>query len=198
MKTYLNTNLENNFSKLLETLKDCLQPKDQKPDNRPDCQQLLQKISEFSVDKNLLTESKSNYEEFQKVLEKQKNGFLKKNFNNKINEQDQIQLKQESNVHQDRDMLHIESLKSIIDDNLRIKTSDNNLINDEFKIEKLKSKIYAILNINYPDDKDIYFSIPETLYSLFKFIDDSPKNCEMFASNNGTDLCLNVFKVFKQ
>ena len=81
----MNTNLENNFSKLLETLKDCLQPKDENPDNRPDCCELLKKINEFSVDKSLLTEDNIIYEEFQTVLENQKRRFLKMFFNYKIN-----------------------------------------------------------------------------------------------------------------
>ena len=84
MKPYLNTNLENNFSKLLETLKDCLQPKDGKPDNRPNCEQLLQKINEFSVDKSLLTKD-NTLEEFKTVVKNQLNCFLQKFFEYKIN-----------------------------------------------------------------------------------------------------------------
>ena len=86
LKTYLNTNLENNFSKLLETLKDCLQPNEQNPDNRPDCCQLLVRINEFSVDKTILTEDKHTLEEFQTVLAKQKSIFLKNIFDFKIND----------------------------------------------------------------------------------------------------------------
>ena len=71
----MNTNLENNFSKLLETLKDCLQPKDQKPDNRPNCSQLLEKINEFSVDKSILTENTDIYEDFKTIIEKQNNSL---------------------------------------------------------------------------------------------------------------------------
>ena len=48
MKTYLNTNLEKKFSKLLETLKNCLQPKDQNPNNRPNCDELLANIEEIT------------------------------------------------------------------------------------------------------------------------------------------------------
>ena len=81
----MNTNLEKNFSKLLETLRDCLQPKDKNFDNRPDCEEFLQKINEFSVDKSILTEGNNNYEEFQTVLENQTKGFLKRFFDYKIN-----------------------------------------------------------------------------------------------------------------
>ena len=88
MKTYLNTNLENNRKKLLETLNDCLQPKDGNPDKRPDCRQLLQKINEFSVDKRVLIVDNS-YEEFRTFLSKQNNIFLQIFFDHKINDQDQ-------------------------------------------------------------------------------------------------------------
>ena len=96
----MNTNLENNFSKLLETLKDCLQPKDQKPDNRPDCQQLLQKINEFSVDKNIMTKNRETYGKFLSILGIQSNGFLRMFFDYKINEQDQIQHNIEYESHE--------------------------------------------------------------------------------------------------
>ena len=95
----MKTNLEDNFSKLLETLKDCLQPKDGKPDNRPNCCELLQKINEFSVDKSILTEGNKTYEEFQTLLEKQTNGFLKRFFDNKINVQAQNQQNEITNVN---------------------------------------------------------------------------------------------------
>ena len=65
-------------------MKDCLQPKEENADNRPNCCELLQKINEFSVDKSLLTKD-NILEEFQTVLDKQKNGFLKTFFNFKIN-----------------------------------------------------------------------------------------------------------------
>ena len=44
--------------------------------NRPDCFELLQKINEFSVDKSLLTEANNNYEDIEKVPEKERNGFV--------------------------------------------------------------------------------------------------------------------------
>ena len=97
LKTYLNTNLENNRKKLLETLNDCLQPKDGNPDNRPDCCELLKKINEFSVDKSLLIED-NTYAEFQTVLEKQ-NVFLKIFFDYKINEQDQTKREELPNIN---------------------------------------------------------------------------------------------------
>src|ERR1700761_5618618 len=70
----------------METLKGCLQPKDQKPENRPNCEQFLHKINEFSVDKSLLTEDKNNYEDFISFLGEQENSFLKKFFEFKTND----------------------------------------------------------------------------------------------------------------
>ena len=66
------------MAKLLKTLKDCFQPKDQKPDNRPDCKQLLQKINEFSIEISLVIRDTSIYENFKIILEKENNHFLKK------------------------------------------------------------------------------------------------------------------------
>ena len=44
------------------------------------------KINEFSVDKTLLTEDNKTYEEFQTALDMQPNGFLKKFFDYKFNQ----------------------------------------------------------------------------------------------------------------
>ena len=68
----------------METLKDCLQPKEENPDNRPNCEQLLQKINEFSVDKSLLTKD-NTLEEFKTVVKNQLNCFLKMFFEYKFN-----------------------------------------------------------------------------------------------------------------
>ena len=59
--------------------------------------ELLQKINEFSVDKSLVIEG-NTYEEFQTVVEKQTNFFLKMFFHYKIDEQDQIKLEEQSKV----------------------------------------------------------------------------------------------------
>ena len=66
---------------ILETLKVCLEPKDGNPKNRPNCQQILKDINEFSVDKNNLKQNIDNLEEFRIVLDKQGNNFLKNFFN---------------------------------------------------------------------------------------------------------------------
>ena len=82
----MNTILENNFKKLLETLKDCLQPKDKNPENRPDCSQLLDRINQLTVDKTVLMEDKNGLESFESVLAEQELSFLKMFFNYKLNQ----------------------------------------------------------------------------------------------------------------
>ena len=76
MRTDRQTELEKYFTKLLETLKDYLQPKDKNLDNRPDCSQLLERINELTIDKTILMED-NNILEFKRVLEKQEQQFLR-------------------------------------------------------------------------------------------------------------------------
>ena len=87
MRTDRQTELQKYFTKLLETLKDCLQPKDKNPDNRPDCSQLLERINELTIDKTILTEN-NNILEFKRVLEKQEQQFLLRFFNYKLQQID--------------------------------------------------------------------------------------------------------------
>ena len=70
----------------METLKDCLQPKDKNPDNRPDCSQLLERINELSVDKTIFIEDKKTLEDFQTFLAEQETNFLNTFFNFKLNQ----------------------------------------------------------------------------------------------------------------
>ena len=80
---YLKTNLEINFKKLLEILKDCL---DSEPENRPNCCSLLQRINELTFDKTVLTKDNKTLEEFQKVLDHEEPKFLKIFFNFILNQ----------------------------------------------------------------------------------------------------------------
>ena len=81
---YLNTNLENNFRKLLEIFKHCL---DLEPEIRPNCCSLLQRINELTFDKTVLTEDK-NISEFKTLLEKHEPKFLLRFFNYKLEQID--------------------------------------------------------------------------------------------------------------
>ena len=79
----MNTNLENNFRKLLEILKHCL---DSEPEKRPNCCELLQRIKELTFDEIVVTEDNKTLEEFQKVLDEQNPRFLKLFFNFILNQ----------------------------------------------------------------------------------------------------------------
>ena len=71
----MDTKVQTNFKNLLNTLKECLQPKDENPENRPTCRDLLYKIFKFTLDKNILVEDK-NIIEFLHLLDNQKMRFL--------------------------------------------------------------------------------------------------------------------------
>ena len=163
----MNTNLEKNFSKLLETLKDCLQPKDQKPDNRPDCRQLLKKIKQFSFDKSFLkdvSENKNIYEGFKLFLEKQDNIFIKRFFYHKIDEKIPVQQTSESN----------DNLKSLLDP------------------VALDSVVEEITRNTNSGDK---LQLMLTLVDLLKIIIESREICRLYLFKNGIDVLINILKV---
>ena len=125
----------------METIKDCLQPKDQNPDNRSNRWE-LQKINEFSVDKSLLTEDNKTYEDFQTILEKQKNGFLKKFFDYKINEHDQTQQNQLSDLNQ------LDSVEyKIFESDIGNTASQDGKLDEGCQLENLFSKIRKVIQL---------------------------------------------------
>ena len=85
LKAYKKTVLENNFYKLLEALKDSLKPKDENLNNRPDCEELLKRINEFSL-KNCFVSNQENIiiSEFIKFIQNAdnfgKNQIMKNSF----------------------------------------------------------------------------------------------------------------------
>ena len=72
-KIYLSTKIETHFTKLLETLKNCLQPN---PYDRPNCEQLLKMITEFDIEENILQENKTVQHDYLELIRKQQIEFL--------------------------------------------------------------------------------------------------------------------------
>ena len=179
----MNTNLENNFSKLLETLKDCLQPKDGEPDNRPDCEQLLQKINEFSINKCVLTEDKTIYKDFIVFLGELNNCFLKKFFVYKTNfksfiQFESIKLKIKENIttnyHSDEDKKMLLTTLSTL---LALTESSNicELFISKYEMDLCFEilKVLAFLNIffvNIVNFVNSMFHMYISNYPRFKFI----------------------------
>ena len=74
-KLTISSNVVRDLSITIKSDVKCLYKSHITPNNRLYCEENLQKINEFSVDKSLLTEGNNNYEEFQTVLENQRNGL---------------------------------------------------------------------------------------------------------------------------
>ena len=77
---YLNTELKKNFENLIKLLELCLFSEDF--NQRPDCEILLDRMSEWSVDKECVLNDK-NIENFRSNLQKPENEFLRLFFENK-------------------------------------------------------------------------------------------------------------------
>ena len=81
LENYLNTNLENNFRKLLEMLSICLYSSDY--NLRPNCSQMIDTINDLSLDFNTIS-CDNNFEEFKQLLVQTNNEFLKTFFETKL------------------------------------------------------------------------------------------------------------------
>ena len=135
------------------------------PDNRPDCQQLLHKINEFSIEISLVIKDTSIYEEIKIVLEKENNYFLKNLLFYKTNEKYLLQ----HNYEWDESVFYYLST-----------------------VESLKSVLFANSYMTISDDTE---SIWYTLSKLLTLFEESPKTCSMFLGNDGMDLCQHLLIV---
>ena len=79
---YLGSDIETNFRKLLDLLSICLHSEDYH--SRPDSNQILEKINEFSLQKSFIL-NQENFSDFNLILEEPDNNLLKIFFNYKIN-----------------------------------------------------------------------------------------------------------------